>query len=182
MSKLMFIPKWLKDDLLPDQYAMFEKDISSIIVSSADVINYHKAQWQFLKFLTGGEYSRDDLYSMYQITFVHQMPDNVELSVFLNKDESNVIVWDTMAAGTGEKDRMRFHCQANRLGTALYVIGENLDCQSSDAISACPQDLVCALLKLQHNSLRIEGRGTDKSSVFRESPLLTQLYVSYKSI
>lgn len=181
MSKLIFVPAWLSDDLSERGQSLETlKDwFNSAIVSNIDVINYHKAQWQFFKLLAGKEYSDDCMYSMYQNVFMHQLPDMPEIELFLKQDDSKAIIWDDMAAGSGTQDRLRFRIKPGLDGTVIYIIGENVDQgHPCETVCAEPYAIVCSILKEQHNGVRIEGRGLDKSAVFRESPFLAQLYVN----
>ncbi len=184
MAQLIFVPDWLDNDLSESGQSveLLKSDLNSAIVSHVDVINYHKAQWQFFKLLLSqsrGDYSSQCMYSMYQNVFVNQLPDMSEIELFLKQDESEVIVWDMMAAGSGTQDRLRFHIKQSECGSVIYIIGENADQgQKRETVCAEPYAIVCSILKQQHSGIRIEGRSTDKSSVFRESPILAQLYVN----
>jgi len=184
MAKLIVVPDWLNAELISNGQSLdtLAGDIESALSSKIDVINLHKAQWQFLKLLCNNKYSLETMYSMYQHMFVHQLPDYIELEVFIKQDLLTDINCDDMATGSGTLDRLRFRIEQDISGTMFYIIGECVDQGCSiESVCAEPYAIVCSILKEKHRGVRIHGRGTDKSSVFRESPVLTNLYVDLTS-
>jgi len=183
MSKLCFIPDWLNQTLNETGTSLdeFVTKIDSTIVSRHDVINYHKSQLEFLKLLTKGNFCKDDTYSMYQNLFVHSLPDIPEIELIVRNCNIEEIIWDNMVTAAAIQQNVSFRFEASADGTVIYIIGEcAFDVQSSDLGTAEPKSLICSILEKMHGCLRVQNGSIDKSSAFRESPLLTQLYVNEK--
>lgn len=178
MAKLVFIPDWLRDEICSsgESFSVLDKDLASTIISRADIINYHKAQIEFFNFLTGYKDFSEETHLMYNSLFAHPLPDMPELSVYLRQSHQNDPNLGVMVSGVGEMRQINFVVDTQSDGKSIYIIGTCTDDIPADCADK-RHNVITNVLAVMHNRLRVQNGAVDKSSVFRDSPLLTTLYV-----
>lgn len=178
MAKLVFIPDWLKSELagLDVSVSVLDKDLASTIESSTDVINYHKTQIEFLNFLAGGLKNEEEAYLMYNSLFAHPLPDMPELKVYLRQAINGVTNPGMLAAGVNDIAQIDFIVDSQSEGKSIYIIGASASQITEGGVDK-RHTVITDMLAVMHNRLRIQNGAVDKSSVFRDAPLLTTLYV-----
>jgi hypothetical protein len=178
MAKLVFIPDWLREDLQSTgtSFAVLDENLTSTIVSQVDVINYHKAQIEFFNFLTRGKEYGPELYLMYNSLFAHPLPDMPELEAYLQQGRDREPNPGLLASGVGEFAQITFTVDTQSEGASIYIIGGCGEHQTQDGVDK-RYTVITDMLAVMHNRLRIQNGAVDKSSVFRDNPSLTTLYV-----
>lgn len=178
MAKIIFIPDWLDDEIQSKGvcYDDFVKDINSVILSRTDVINYYLAQSNFFKLLTEEEKLTSGNYSMYNSIFGHAFPDMPELTIALNSTLSNVVDYQKLVSTAQTAENITLSYVRDMSNNYVLIVGKHAkdeackkNCDSSS--------IIWNTLKQFHNGLRSQNGAVDKSSVFRENPILGQLYV-----
>ena len=178
MAKIIFIPDWLNVELQSKGvcYDEFVKDINSVIVSRTDVINYYLAQSNFFKLITELKNPHSDYYSMYSSMFGHNFPDMPELTIVLNSTPSNEVEFQKLVSTAYKADDISLSYVRDMSNTYVIVVGKHAK-EESDKKNCQSDSIIWSVIQNLHSGLRVLNGAVDKSSVFRENPILAQLYV-----
>lgn len=179
MAKIIVVPPWLSDEVNVGQpLDIVINKILSAIESDWDIINYHKCQIEFIKLIMVSEdKSEIDLHSMYNSLLRICVNDNPELEVYKKQVFQEPIMWDMMVTGAKSCADVKFEIEPSVCGKAVYVFVKGKSSTSKSCIDANQFAIICKVLEKLHGSLRNNNGLVDKGSVFRENPILSQLYV-----
>lgn len=170
MAKILFVPNWLREDVYASGQSLcvLEKELSTTILSKVDIINYHLAQIEFFKFITGGKDFGEDVYLMYNSLFTHPLPAMPEIDVHMKR---------YLVGGSADTDaKIAYIVDKQSEGDSIYIIGTDAS-NDIDDVQTNRYNVITEILAVMHNRLRLQNGAVDKSSAFRDLPLLTTLYV-----
>lgn len=177
MAKVMLVPDWLGISPSIEELDKLCSELCSPTVSNRDVNNYHLAQWNFLKFLTGVS-NRDKLYSMYNELYQLNLSNDPELTIALDKDDVMQFDVSYLCEGLSAVDGLYYDVKQSADGQILYVLCKNINANNAGEVSSVDSMFVIKLmLKAIDSGIQLLGERTDNAAVFRNTPIITQLYV-----
>lgn len=190
MAKIIYVPEWLYTHLKEQGLTVhdMEKPISSTILSKVDVINYHRSQDEFFKLLHQAAEDGRVGWSSRDAVMYHQYSDELpELAMAKASRgaKGEVVCWNTLLSSVDSPSAARFFFEMCQNGDDVIVIGVSADSNAeilrhSQELENCtgdkPTSILWNVLCVSHGCLRLVG-STDKSTVFRENPYVSQLYV-----
>ena len=177
MAKIIFIPDWLNRQLREAgvTYEMFERSpVSLYIVSKTDIINYFMAQVEIHNLVYRNLPLTKET-SPYPVDlFVHSYSDYPEVKLAISKNWGNE---PNLTLLGGETESPVFATiQASPNGKCVYLIGQPV--LVSDSTKELTADTALyGILSSLHKGLIVKDGHHDKTTVLRENPLLSQLYV-----
>jgi hypothetical protein len=181
MAKLIFVPQWLSELLTETSTPVFKlaaHDVNTSIVSKDDVINYQKAQIEFLKVLR--KYSDSMKVDMLAVCSLMYHPIQYpEVELYLNTvSKDNDPNLDFLQVDS--LSHLDYTVEHDPTKNVVYIIGKYSD--SPDWVkgehSNFTLSVLSDILQAAHTHQRIENQTTDKASALRDSPILTQFYVN----
>lgn len=190
MSKIVYVPEWLKQHLDVQGESLEcldELDIGSAIVSPEDVNNYLVAQVEFAKLLVATQVSQElperigNIYETGYGLMLHSAPRDPEarlkVSLALQNQAINYDALGIAAGGFGDKT---FQVVNSTSGRVVFVVGSSSVPHEGETrtIKAICRNILCDVLSACHSRLRIHDGHVDKSSTLRENPVLASIYVS----
>ena len=181
MAKLIYVPQWLNDHLQAHNQPLdilLKPGFESAIGSKSDVINYHMAQYEFMRLLScvierGQKINLKDV-------FLHVDTMLPEVQVLQRSAPKDIDVSRLAYSGVG-LDCIDFQYRMSDMGKVVYIIGV---CSAAPVIAfdgdlrAVATPIMWSILKHSHDALRVENGMIDKSSVFRENADVFHCYVN----
>ena len=180
MAKLIYVPTWLSALLAETQMPVTKlaaHDINTSIVSKDDVINYHKAQIEFLKLLRKHSDSmKVDVSALTSLMYhpIHLPEVELYLNTVSKDNEPNLTFLEVDSL-----DHFDWTVEHDPSKNVVYIIGKYSESpkwhtEGKPFVISILSDI----LKASHTHQRIETATTDKAVALRDSPLLAQFYVN----
>lgn len=186
MAKLIFVPDWL-NAALTDRgehvSTMSSKVLDASILSKYDIINYYKAQLEFVKYMCNDKFSSmEELSEAYTKLMWHELPPLEELTIYMNEHFASEVDFSQLVCENQNISDTKYVIRGSDDNKIAYIIGGSV---KSNALNALPSmrvnanrvDVMHAVLDKSYNGFRVITDMSDRSSVFRENYFLTQLYV-----
>lgn len=178
--KLVYVPDWLSSYLNETNQPLsnLSSSLTVSIVSKTDVINYYKAQYEFAKFLFNGI----DSNMIYRVDPMQIMLHNStlpEVQLYFRTQSKDIVAFNTLVTSLESADNFDFDVEHDPNCNVVYIIGR---CAETPAwrggrYSNLAAAIIGNIFKVGQSHLRVENQFTDKGTVLRENPILTQLYV-----
>lgn len=190
MSKIVYVPEWLKNHLDSQSESLDSLDvvdIGSTIVSSADVINYLVAQVEFAKVLVSGidrstiPQSSGNIYETGYGLMLHSPQKDGEARLKTSLALQNLAInYDALGVAAGEFGDKTFNVVPSLSGRVVFIVGSSSVPHEGEGrtIKTISRNILCDVFSACHSRLRVNDGHVDKSSTLRENPVLASIYVS----
>ncbi len=179
MAKLIYVPTWLSALLAETQMPVTKlaaHDINTSIVSKDDVINYHKAQIEFLKLIRNHSDSmKVDMSALQSLMYhpIHLPEVELYFNTVSKDNEPNLTFLEVDSL-----DHFDWTVEHDPSKNVVYIIGMYSETPKWVKHSNFAVSILSDILKASHTHQRIENATTDKAAALRDSPLLAQFYVN----
>jgi len=179
--KLVYVPDWLSSYLTVTNQPLSNLSsvtLSTSIVSKTDVINYHRAQYEFIKLLMN-QVDTNFIGKIDPRELMLHRSDLPEVDLYIRTQSKDTVDFNALVNGLSSVDTFEFTVEHDPTHAVVYIIGsyaETLSWKDNKGRSFAGT-LLSKIFKAAQAHLRVETQFTDKASVLRESPVLSQLYV-----
>ena len=179
--KLVYVPDWLSSYLTETNQPLSNLSsisLSTAIVSKVDVINYYKAQYEFIK-LMFSQVDSNFIGKNDPLALMAHQPDLPEIELYIRTQSKDTVDYSYLLHGLSSVDTLDFSIEHDPNHPVVYIIGKHADTPSwkDSKGRSFIGTLLSKLFRASQANLRVETQFTDKATVLRENPVLAQLYV-----